>query len=91
MIEGVGGTRRVCEHTVSETSKQSDGAKHSGRRANAGAVQRRITSGVLQSHLHARTVILEHRHRGSKLAQIQSKRSRWIFFSPIANPKHIFR
>jgi hypothetical protein len=62
MIEGVRGTRRAYEHTVSETSKQSDGAKHSARRVNArvnaAMTQRRIASGHLQSGLHAGTALL---------------------------------
>jgi hypothetical protein len=33
---------------------------------------------------------LERLHLGSKLDQIQSKTSRWIFFSPTANPNHVF-
>jgi hypothetical protein len=34
--------------------------------------------------------MLEHLHRGSKLDQIQSKTSRWIFFSPHPESKPCF-
>jgi hypothetical protein len=40
--------------------------------------------------LFCMTILSEHLYRGSKLDQIQSKTSRWLFFSPTANPNHVF-